>query len=996
MTSAILMCIFYYSPILRAAPLNLDSTFDHTRTGFILIGVHTTLRCEQCHVDAIFKNTRKDCAGCHSVGSRVGATPKPVNHVPTTSPCDTCHVSATSFQVKSFKHIGISSGCAACHNGKSLGVVSKPVNHFPTLLPCENCHTNTNTFSSWKMDHAGITSGCTSCHSGQFASVVSKPATHITTPVGAGCETCHTQANTGNYASFLGAVYDHTGVVAGSCSNCHNGSYPGVVGKPSMHITIPSGATCDTCHTQANTGNYTSFLGAFYDHTAVAAGSCSNCHNGSFPGVLGKPVNHIPTAAACDACHTQSNTNNFLSFKGGAYNHAGAAGTCSTCHTGSYSGAVGKPANHLTTSFQCDTCHTQTASQSYTTWLGALYSHSGATGICSTCHTGAFSGVLGKPATHLPTTAQCDNCHTPTNTNNYSAFLGGIYNHITPTAAGVCSTCHTGSYTNALGKSATHMLTTAQCDTCHTQTLTQNYTTFLGALYNHTGVVAGSCATCHNGVQATGKPVIHITTAQACDQCHTQTNTSNYTTFLGVTNPHKTTTVSGACATCHNGTQAVGQPANHISTGGKTCDVCHTVANTGNFTSFLGAVYDHTGVAAGSCATCHNGSYPGVLGKPTTHVVTTATCDTCHTASNTSNYKTFLGAIYNHGGVVAGSCATCHNGVQAKGKPVVHIPTTLACDQCHTSTNTINFTTFLGAPNPHTVAAFNVGLPSCATCHNGTQALGKPATHVTTAATCDSCHTNTGSYTTWLGAIYSHTGVVAGSCATCHNGIQARGKPATHLVTTASCDSCHTQANTSNYTTFFGAATTHDSTMAGKCANSGCHDGAAATGKSVGHVPVSLSCDSGGCHAMYNGSSVLTFASGTLVHSVVAGSRCDSCHNGSYTSQGVYGAVTKVSNHIPTTIVGSLDCKTCHTGTPPNAKPTSGATAWATGEKMNHNGAQGGGAPVYCVTCHLTGTTYLGNMFKKSHNGASTAKDCSSSGCHKPRGVYGAAYSTWN
>lgn len=146
---------------------------------------------------------------------------------------------------------------------------------------------------------------------------------------------------------------------------------------------------------------------------------------------------------------------------------------------------------------------------------------------------------------------------------------------------------------------------------------------------------------------------------------------------------------------------------------------------------------------------------------------------------------------------------------------------------------------------------------------------------------------------------------------------------------------------------------------------------------------------------MYNGTTVTSFASGTMVHSVVAGARCDSCHNGSYTTQGVYGAVAKVSNHIPTTITGALDCTTCHTVTAPNTKPTSGATAWAS-EKMNHNGAQGGGVPIFCVTCHLRGVTYLGNMEKMSHNGASTTKDCSSSSCHKPLGRTGTTYVNWN
>jgi hypothetical protein len=63
---------------------------------------------------------------------------------------------------------------------------------------------------------------------------------------------------------------------------------------------------------------------------------------------------------------------------------------------------------------------------------------------------------------------------------------------------------------------------------------------------------------------------------------------------------------------------------------------------------------------------------------------------------------------------------------------------------------------------------------------------------------------------------------------------------------------------------------------------------------------------------------------------------------------------------------------------------------------MNHNNDQGG-PPNNCVICHLSTATYLSSkIIKKSHNGASLTKDCSTSGCHRPLGSIGAAYSRWN
>jgi hypothetical protein len=796
-------------------------SFDHAKTGFILRDVHTTLKCEQCHVDGIFKNTPRECAGCHAIGTRVAATPKPVNHVQTTLPCDTCHVSQTSFLVKSFKHVGVTNNCNTCHNHQSLGVKSKPANHFPTLQPCENCHTNTTTFTSWKMDHTGITSGCASCHQGQFAGVVSIPAMHIPTS-GQDCSTCHAGTVT-----FLGAVYSHAGVIANSCNTCHNGSYPGVKSQPATHIPTPAGTFCDTCHTQSSTNNYTSFLGASF-HASYSA----------------------------------------------------TAGSCSTCHSGAY-----------------------------ISW-----------------------NAQGKPATHIPTTASCDTCHT---SGSYTAFSGAGFHTIAvnngPISAGPCSTCHNGSYTawtssNGLypqAKTATHILTAADCYTCHTSTNTGSYTTFVGAGYHPGGAVnPPSCGSggCHdtvggtnaNGAQGHPNDSIHTGVGQNCDLCHTQSITLNYTTFLGASYNHNTP--PGVCSTCHNGSTATGKPATHIPTAAP-CEQCHALPPpSGTATSFMGATF-HTiaannAAAAGICQTCHNGAYttyasgngltPQAQSVP--HIPATGSCDACHTSSNTAGYTTFLGANYTHAGVVAGSCSNCHNGSY-------------------------------------------LGVSYQSYCYNasGCPTVGTYAHSATSGQPCDSCHTAGASanYTTWANAIGGHTHT------TSDNGI------------------CQT-----------------------------CHNGATAQGPSAGHIPTgSLSCD--GCHAKPTPlGSATSFYPGTMNHTLTSASRCDSCHNGSYTTQGVQmgGAQAKVSNHIPTTITAGLDCNTCHVVSVGSIVSSS----WGQPpEKMNHNGAQGGGSPVYCVTCHLSGVSYLGSMQKKSHNGASTAKDCSSSSCHKPLGKQGTAYSSW-
>ncbi|MFZ2753740.1 MAG: cytochrome c3 family protein, partial [Lysobacteraceae bacterium] len=88
---------------------------------------------------------------------------------------------------------------------------------------------------------------------------------------------------------------------------------------------------------------------------------------------------------------------------------------------------------------------------------------------------------------------------------------------------------------------------------------------------------------------------------------------------------------------------------------------------------------------------------------------------------------------------------------------------------------------------PATFNHSNVTAGSCATCHNGSTATGKPSNHLPTTQSCDACHRTTA----WLPATFSHSNVTAGSCATCHNGTSATGKPSNHFVTTKSCDACH-------------------------------------------------------------------------------------------------------------------------------------------------------------------------------------------------------------
>jgi predicted CXXCH cytochrome family protein len=109
-------------------------------------------------------------------------------------------------------------------------------------------------------------------------------------------------------------------------------------------------------------------------------------------------------------------------------------GPCSSCHNGVT--ATGKHPAHLPTTSECNSCHTTT------TWRGASFDHSTVTGLCLSCHNG--STATGKSTTHFVTTLDCERCH---NTNNWLPLV--YFRHDSPSYPGdhrttvLCVDCHT-------------------------------------------------------------------------------------------------------------------------------------------------------------------------------------------------------------------------------------------------------------------------------------------------------------------------------------------------------------------------------------------------------------------------------------------------------------------------------------------------------------------------------------------------------------------------
>jgi len=166
------------------APESGAVKFDHIKTGFILTGAHTQVRCSNCHIQGVYRGTPRNCAGCHIAGGRAKVSAKPTIHIPTTESCENCH-RTSSWSPARFNHNSAAPGsCSTCHNGTTAK--GKSSTHISTTASCDTCHRTTG-WTPATFKHNGIAPGtCATCHNGTTAA--GKPSGHISTT--ASCDTC--------------------------------------------------------------------------------------------------------------------------------------------------------------------------------------------------------------------------------------------------------------------------------------------------------------------------------------------------------------------------------------------------------------------------------------------------------------------------------------------------------------------------------------------------------------------------------------------------------------------------------------------------------------------------------------------------------------------------------------------------------------------------------------------------------------------------------------
>lgn len=90
----------------------------------------------------------------------------------------------------------------------------------------------------------------------------------------------------------------------------------------------------------------------------------------------------------------------------------------------------------------------------------------------------------------------------------------------------------------------------------------------------------------------------------------------------------------------------------------------------------------------------------------------------------------------------------------------------------------------------HTDGVFAGTPTTCGDCHtqaSRTRATWKPATHLITSDNCESCHRAF----SWVPVMRFDHLETRGTCSSCHDNRIVSGQPANHIPTSEECDNCH-------------------------------------------------------------------------------------------------------------------------------------------------------------------------------------------------------------
>ena len=954
-----------------------DITLLHERISFPLMGVHSNINCNSCHMSET--NVRF---------SPVGVT------------CIDCHRS-DYLNTKKPDHIKNNFGndCAACHGLNGTDWNTEIVDHsfFPLELghkieDCAACHLSD--------DYSNISPDCISCHQTDFNNTLTP--NHRLSGFSDQCKTCHTLAPGWKPVTYTDHDADHFPIYSGKhkgvwndCAECHTNAndfkvFSCVVCHKNpetedQHDGVSgfnfADNACLACHPTGDADmafdhNNTAFplTGAhrMVDCTSCHANGfvgtstlCLDCHSTDFNGSLNPNHKQLGLSTDCKTCHTTdpgwspatfADHNNFYQLNGahaaiasqcvechsGDYNNT--PNTCYACHTNDYNG-VNAP-NHKQNNFSldCATCHNENAWQPSTFDHDGLYfpifsgKHQGQWMECVECH--QVSGNF--------TIFTCVSCHKNPETNDEHVGVNGYtYND------NACLACHpTGDADmvfdhNSTAFPLTGAHTTVDCNSCHANG-------FIGT--------STLCSSCHTDDynQSINPDHKKLAFGTDCVQCHTTNPGWSPATFSDHNNVYALNgahaSIANNCVECHNG----------------------DYNNTPN-----------------TCYGCHNSDYNATVSPNHKQLLFPQDCAQCHSES------AWTPSTFNHDGQYFPINSGEHQGVWND------------CIECHnTPGNWAAFTCITCHMNPETdsdhdgVGGYSYYSPACLACHptgdadlifdHNTTMFPLTGAHNSadcmqchangfegTSSSCVSCHTNDFNQATNPNHIQLN---LATDCITCHT-TNPGWSPAlfpthqdvyplngAHAAIENNCIECHNgdYNNTPN-----------------TCV--GCHNSDYQATTDPNHIALQFPTDCASCHNE-NAWTPSTFNHDNQYFPIYSGehqgewNQCQECH----TNPNDYSQFTCITCHmnpetdndhngVPGYVYVSTACLACHpTGDADlvfnhntTAFPLTGAHTGADCTSCHSNGFQN--TSTACIDCH---TTDFNQSANPNHTQLGISTDC--------------------
>ncbi len=714
--------------------------FDHKLTGFVLTGMHETVKCTACHRgrtktgSIVFLGLSHSCDGCHN-------NPHGFRQQKLRESCQLCHLVAVSAKNMTAAQVPFDHGevtginlvgrhaqihCHDCHKNKKMTIGESP-------RTCANCHQSKH--------GASFPAQCTLCHdpSRKYQEVHFNHAStgyhleggHQTAP----CRKCH------DFKTHQKPPK--------ACASCHK----------DPHGDRFKGRDCSQCH-QPPGGLKT----VEFEHDTLTRFALSGIHD----------------EIKCRACHRGSGPKNFEKFPGpdcaDCHRHKDVHKgqfkdkPCTSCHQGKKGGF-----DHNTGSrFKLTGAHLEVSKRRT---KGCTSCHPG--GIfrtnkvqCLDCHKDSHQGSLGT---------KCEGCHTP-EAKFALAKVGFAHDEKTPFkleglhAKVACEKCHprrnyrlgqprcgdchasTEPHKGKLGK---------DCEKCHrpekgAPLFAHDSMTRFARTGRHAAV---ECGFCHRPAPADGppepgwtktaKPVVDRTfpvMGKVCSECHKDKHQGDRGTSCN--NCHNTVAFKQVSATVHdNGPFRLEGVHQTLS-----CKACHSagrlLAGTGEWCQQCHRELDpHRNALGPFCGDCHVQTRwrPAQFshlqtGFPLRGVHRTAPCLACHGSGTYQGLPT--------------DCENCHATAAAKVRDPLHTAELRPCDRCHSEVG------FQPVRNFHDLFPLRgrhrfIG---CASCHYSGIYAGTPNT-------CETCHLTAYLDPRTQGA---HKGTASTACGDCHTPVDWR------------------------------------------------------------------------------------------------------------------------------------------------------------------------------------------------------------------------------